>query len=224
MGGDHHALLGLEAQQVGRGQVGLGVGLVVPGQLGRQHRVPRDARVLRHVDEQGHVAVRQRRQHVAPLQPRQPLDGVGPRGQAVPGAVQVVELLLGQALEPVLRDQLVEDHPVQVVDLRPPQLAPPHAAHRGAVAAPPVVGERGPVGLDALAAPDRLALPGDARPPVDHRAEDVERHRPHALHPLAQLLPRGARRERLGPRKGRRHQPGRTARQELPPPHVSVAA
>ena len=222
MGRDHHHLLGVESQQIGRRQIDLRIGLVAARELRRQHRVPRDAGVLRHVDEQRHVPVRQRRQHVARPQAGQPFHGVRPRRQAVPGPVQVVELFLGEAFQPVPRRQFVQDHPVQVVDLRPAQLATAHPSHRGSVTRPPVVRERGPVRLDALRAPDCRALAGDARPPVDDGAEDVERHRADPPDAAVRLLPRRQRRERRGARERRGRERARSARQKLPPSHRPV--
>ena len=218
--GDHHHLLGREAEQIGGGPVHDRVRLVGARQLGGQHRVPRQPGRLGHVDEQGHVPVRQRGQHVARAQPRQALDGVGPGAEPVPRVVELDALGLAQALEPELRNQIVENHAVQIVDLRPRQLALPHPVHGRPVAGPPALGEGVPVAVEPLAGGDLAPLARDARPPVDDRAEDVERERAHAAQALGQIL-RGGGGARLpgGPCAGR-HQ---NARPETEKPATSIA-
>ena len=97
--GDHHHFAGREAEQPRRALVHLAVPLVVPEELRRQHAVPRQAAVLRHVGEQRDVAVRQRRDHELLLEPLQPGDRVLPRREAMPGAVEVILLGVGEPLD-----------------------------------------------------------------------------------------------------------------------------
>ena len=48
---------------------------------------------------------------------------IRPRTQAVPGPVQVVDLVLGETSNGKLLEQTIEDHAVQIVDLHPRQVA-----------------------------------------------------------------------------------------------------
>ena len=64
---------------------------------------------------------------------------------------------------------------MEIVENRPGHSPLPDAVHCGPVALAPGVRERFPVGLDPLRSPDRRSLLGNARAPVDHRTEDIER-------------------------------------------------
>jgi hypothetical protein len=129
---------------------------------------------LSHVGEQRDVAVGEGGDDVPVLELGQTGARIGPGPQAVPDAVQVVDVLPGEPAQGKALEQVVEDHAVQRVDLRPRQLARAHARHGGPVAGAPAVGERRPVHLELLAAAERLALADDRAAPVDHRAEHVE--------------------------------------------------
>jgi len=175
-----HHLPRLQAQHAGGAQVDLGVGFVVLEQFGAQHRVPGQAGVFGHVDQQRHVAVAERGDRVTLLQPVQAGHAVGPGQQAVPDAVEVGRVHFVQ-LQPAGDQQPVQDASVQAVDVGPGQGAGAHLVHGGLVAGAPVVGEYGPV-LRRQGQPllQQLAFAGDGRAPVDDGAEDVEAQGPNA--------------------------------------------
>src|SRR5262245_26768899 len=177
VGGDHHALAGRQPQELGSCPVALGLRFVVPRHLGAEDRVPRKPAVLGHVHHEGHVAVRERGQHELPLQACEPGHRVGPGIEAVPGAIEVIDLGLRKTLDAELGQELVEALPVEVVELGPRPAAATHLVHRRLVEPAPRVGELGPVEAEPLRLAERLAFPDEAQPPVDHRAEDVERER-----------------------------------------------
>ena len=132
--------------------------------------------MLRHVRQQRHVAVAQRRDGEALPQPEQPRPRVGPPAQPVPDSVEMVSLRLAQALQTEARQQLVvQDAPVQRVDRLEGQLAPAHPGHHRLVPRSELVSELRPVdvGDPALGCEGR-PIAGDAGAPVHHRAEDVE--------------------------------------------------
>src|SRR5882724_8927220 len=175
--GDHHALAWRQPEERGRRQVGLGLGLVVPRDLRAEDGVPREPTILRHVDDQRDVAVRERREDELLLEAREAGHGVGPGVEAVPGTVQVIDLGLREPLDGELGQELVEALAVEIVELRPRAPAAAHLVHRGLVEAAPRIGEPGPVHAEALRLAERLALADEARPPVHHRAEDIEGER-----------------------------------------------
>src|SRR5213592_1482808 len=94
-----------------------------------------------------------------------------------PGTVQVVDLLLGEPDDAELNEELVEGHPMEIVELGPRERAAPHAFEHRLVEPAPRVGERRPADPQALGAPERLAVADQARPPVDDGTEDIERQR-----------------------------------------------
>src|SRR5437879_6101009 len=177
VGGDHHALAGRQPEERGGRQIRLGLGLVVPRDLRPQDGVPRQPAVLGHVHDQRDVAVRERREDVLLLEPREPGHAVGPGIEAVPGPIEMVDLSVRQPLDGELRQELLEALAMEVVELRPRALAAPHLVHRRLIEAPPRVGELGPVHREALRLPESLALADEARSPVDDGAEDVEGER-----------------------------------------------
>jgi hypothetical protein len=149
----------------------------VADEFGGEDQVPGKPRPLCHVDEQGDVAVGERGDDVTLLEPRQPFDGVRPGVQAVPDPVKVILLFFGQGLDAELAEQLLERDAVEVVELRPGELAVAHPVHRGRVPAPPGVGEGRPFHVEVLVSAEFLALPDDGRAPVQDRAEHVEDER-----------------------------------------------
>src|SRR5919202_1176012 len=66
---------------------------------------------------------------------------------------------------------------MEVVELRPGDLAAPYPVHRGSIPAPPRVGEGGPVHVEVLRSAELLTLSDDGGAPVYNRAEDVEDER-----------------------------------------------
>src|SRR5207245_338604 len=142
-----------------------------------EDRVPREPGTLGHVHQERDVAVRERRENELPLEAHEPRYGIGPRVEAVPGAVQVVDLRLGESGDAEPDEELIERHPVEIVELGPRHRAAPHLLQHGLVEAAPRVSERCPADLQALGAPERLTLADQARPPVNDGAEDVEGQR-----------------------------------------------
>ena len=181
MGRHHHQLSGGQAQQACGAQIDLGVGLVMAEQLGRQHAVPGQAAGLGHVDQQRHIAIGERGQGVALAQPGQAGHAVGPGLKAVPGAVELVALGLVQRGQAETRQQVVQGLAVLAVDVGPGLLTAPHPAHRRLVAGAPGIGQRWPVGGQAEAGLQRLALADQRAAPIDHGAEDVEDQGAHVL-------------------------------------------
>ena len=99
---------------------------------------------------------------------------IRPGVQPVPDAVQVVDFVLGEPFDGEAREQLVQDHAVQLVDVHPGQLARTHARHRRPVAGAPGVGEGVPVDGELFPAAERAAFADDRTAPVHDRAENVE--------------------------------------------------
>lgn len=175
MSGDQHEFARREAEEPRGTEIGFRVRLVVAEEFRREHAVPGQARVLRHVDEERDVAVGKCREGEAALEQRQAAARVGPRPQPVPDPVQMVLFGLGEAGDAELPQQIVEDPAVQGIDRRPGELPRAHARHRGPVARAPRVRERGPIDAQRLRAPELAALANDRAAPVDHGAKDIER-------------------------------------------------
>ncbi len=93
----HHHLARPQVQQPGDAQIGLRVRLEVAEQVGAEDHVPRDAGELRHVQQQRDVAVRQRPDDEARLQPGQAGHRIRPGVQPVPAQVDMDQVLLRQA-------------------------------------------------------------------------------------------------------------------------------
>jgi hypothetical protein len=120
--GHHHHLPGRQVEELTGHQIRFAIRLVMTHQLGRQNRIPRQAGELAHVGEQRDVAVRQRRNDVLGPQARQPGHRIGPPLQPVPDTVEMRDLRFRQPLDLELREQGIERHAVQDVELRPWQL------------------------------------------------------------------------------------------------------
>src|SRR5262249_24434244 len=123
------------------------------------------------------IAVRKGRDNVLALQPGKAIDAIGPAVEAMPGAIEVVELRLAQADDAELRQQCDEVLAMQIVELRPRALAAAHLGHRRLIARPPAVGKIVPVEGITLGCQRRLRLAGDAVAPIYHGAEHVEGQR-----------------------------------------------
>src|SRR3989441_1776292 len=95
----------------------------------------------------------------------------------MPGVVQLLDLLLAQSAQAERLQQIVEDHAVKLIDVRPGQLALAHAVHGRVVARAPGVGELRPVDAQAFLLRQQLAFADDGAPPVDDGAEDIESQR-----------------------------------------------
>src|SRR5215831_6460396 len=177
VGGDHHAFARRQSQERGRRQVRLRLRLVVAGDLRAEHRIPGKAAVLGHVHHQRDVAVGQRRQDELLLEARETGHRVGPRIEPMPGAVEMIDLRLRKALDAELDQERVEALAMEIVELRPRAPAAADLVHRRLVEPAPGVGELRPVDAETVFLAEGLALADQARAPVHHGAEDIERER-----------------------------------------------
>jgi hypothetical protein len=182
VGGHHHDLRGRQVELPTHTEVGVRVRLVALEVLGREDQVPGQTGALGHVRQQRDVAVGQRADQVAPLQPRQAGHAVGPRVQAVPGAVDVRALRRRHASQAEHRQQLAQAFVVQRVERPEADLAAAHALHLRLVARAPQVGQAQPVGVQPLRRPPGAEVARDAAAPVDHGAEGVEDDGLHGGH------------------------------------------
>jgi hypothetical protein len=113
VGGNHHYLVPLQSKQVDRHLVGTGIGLIGLDQFRRENAIPRQSAILRHVHQQGYVAVRQSGQDKVFAQVRKPWNGVRPGLQSVPHTVEMVFLGLCHAVgNRELEQQLVQGQTV----------------------------------------------------------------------------------------------------------------
>ena len=174
MRGDHHDVADLQVQEFRSRPVDLRVRLVVPRQLRSEDAVPRQARELRKVRHQRDVPVRERRDDESGLQSRQAAYRIGPRAQPVPRVIEGADLVLGEPFHPEVNEDLVEDHPMQHIELGPWQLTGPHAIHARTIASTPGIGELLGVDLQPLLLRELRDLLRYRRPPVDDRAERVK--------------------------------------------------
>ena len=92
----------------------------------------------------------------------------------MPGLVEMIQLRLGHSPQSEFLNQVVKNHAMQVVYLRPGQLSAAHLVHGWPVPAAPTVGEATPVDVIALARSQQLPFPDDGGTPVNHGAEHVE--------------------------------------------------
>src|SRR2546422_1446659 len=95
----------------------------------------------------------------------------------MPGPVEMVDLAVRQPLDRELSQQLLEALTMEIVELRPRSPAAPHLVHRRLIQAAPRVGELRPVDRETFGLAEGLALADEARPPIHHRPEHVERER-----------------------------------------------
>src|SRR5439155_21163264 len=126
---DQRALIRLEPEHGRRAEVTARLRLVEARDLRAENRIPRQSRALGHVDQERHVAVGQRGEDVLALEPREARHGIGPRIEAMPGAVEIVEVSGHHALDAELSDDLAQALPVEVVELGPSALAASHFLH-----------------------------------------------------------------------------------------------
>src|SRR2546425_174004 len=85
-----------------------------------------------------------------------------------------LDVLLGKPRDLELLDELIERHPMEIVELRPPDLAVAYLVHHRLVKTAPRDGELQPVDGELVLTPERLALTRDARAPIHDRSEHVE--------------------------------------------------
>ena len=130
------------------------------------------------------------------FQALQPLHPIRPGLQAVPHAIQMDFLVLAQIVDIQLHQQIVEDHPVQRIDLGPRQLAARHTVHRRPVTRAPRIGKPGPVHAQSLGLAPCATVPDEAAAKISASAKDIEGERldiacvdrHHAIHGREQLI------------------------------------
>ncbi len=181
MGGDEHHVARLAGEQRHGAPVRLRVGLVMPEDLGRENRIEAQIGVPRQIDEQRHVAVRERREDVPLAQAHEPRARVRPGLERVPtphdpGAIVRRE----RALDREARGELLERCGVQLVEIAPRERARSNARHRRPIGRAPRVDERGPIARDAALGAERGQVANDTRAPVHERPEHVEEERANA--------------------------------------------
>ena len=79
----------------------------------------------------------------------------------MPGSVEVMRLLFGQAAQAKRFQQFLQDACVQVIEVRPRQRAGSDPVHRRRITGPPGIGKFPPVDADAPGAGQQLALADD---------------------------------------------------------------
>src|SRR6202034_1307650 len=188
---DHPGVAGFALQQVQRGQVHGGIGLVAGGELCGQHRVEPEVSELEQVDEQRDVAVRQRRRDVTAAQPAEPVAAVRPGPQLPPAAHQGLPVLRGEG-DGVAFKAFIEGVPLHGIEI-PPGGILAGLLERGLVGAAPVVHDGRPV------APGPGCL-GDAVAGEIASGEDKMTDRPAtALTGTADVPPAGLEPDAIGP-------------------------
>ena len=171
---DHHRFFRPCSEQRSPTQVGLRVRFVVVEELRGQDAVPRQPAVLGHLGKERHVAVGQCRDDEFLFQAFQSAHRIGPGPQTVPDAVEVIHVGFGQPCDPEAREDLLQDQPMQPVDVHPRQIAAADAVHGWPVSGAPRVSERCCVQLEPAFGGECLGFADDAAAPVDDRAEHVE--------------------------------------------------
>ncbi len=130
--------------------------------------------MARHIDHQGDMAIGASDDWEALLEPGQAFDRVRPRIEPMPAQHQCLAIILAQ-IELDLRKQRIEHFAVQHIELdeAPPRL--PERPHPGYVLRAPGIGEGKGIQIGApRSSQHRRGHSGDARAPVNDRAEDVE--------------------------------------------------
>src|SRR5687767_2839591 len=93
------------------------------------------------------------------LESRQTRVRICPWFEPLPNAVPVDLFLFAQSLYPEFFEQLIENHSMEVVNLRPGKLALTDFAHCRAISLSPAIGEAGPIDLELpCLAPDGALL------------------------------------------------------------------
>src|SRR5258707_14425735 len=121
---DHHAIGGLQIEGLARGEIDGGLALIVARDFRAQDRVPGKIVAAREIDHEGNVAVRDRRQQEAALEPSEAGGHVGPSGKAMPGEIELARGGFSKIFNPEPRQNLIQIAPVQHVQLaesRPPR-------------------------------------------------------------------------------------------------------
>src|SRR5262249_58252962 len=89
------------------------------------------------IDHQRDVAVGDRRQQEAALEPRQTSRHVGPRGKAMPREIEIARRVLREPGNPEPRQNAIEIFPVQQVELAEGPAAGTYVLQGGPVLPPP---------------------------------------------------------------------------------------
>src|SRR5712671_5109349 len=93
----------------------------------------------------------------------------------MPYAYPIVLLLFGHRRQHAeFHHDLVEDHPVEFVEVRPGHLAFADLVHRGSVAGAPAVGKVAPVEFESFRFGECAAFLDDGTAPIHNRSESIE--------------------------------------------------
>ena len=92
----------------------------------------------------------------------------------MPDLVDVIPVGVAEAADGMFGKQLVEAFTVQNVEHGPGAPSAAHLFHGRLVETPPVVGEGGPIHLEAPFGAELGQIVDDTGPPIDHSAENVE--------------------------------------------------
>src|SRR5215831_18108877 len=95
----------------------------------------------------------------------------------MPRTIQCVDLVLGQAPETEIGENLVERYSVQLIELGPGELAASHAFHTRVIAGTPGIGEFGAIDVESLSFRKLIDLTGHRRAPIDDSAEGIKDER-----------------------------------------------
>jgi hypothetical protein len=149
VGRDHHAVGGRQVESIAGGEIDARLGLVVARDLRAEDRIPGKIVAASEIDHQRDIAVRDRRELEALLEPRKPGRGIGPAVESVPCQVEIARHVLRQSREPEALADSIEIVPVQDVELAEGDAAGTHLLHGGLVLVTPGIGEGKPVELMA---------------------------------------------------------------------------
>src|SRR5258706_2764638 len=177
--GNHRAISGCKPDRLGGREIHARLGLEVARDLGTEDRVPAQVVAAREVDHEGDVAVRDRRNEEASLQPRKRALYVVPGVEAMPGEHELRERSLVQLLEAEARADAIEHAAVNDIEADEIRASGADLLHRRLVLSPPSVGEGDPVEREAERREERLRFARDAAAPIDHGPEYIEEKRLH---------------------------------------------
>lgn len=172
--GDHHDLAGRQGQEGGGTQVDFGVRFVMTEEFGRENTVPGKMGVLGHLSEERKIAIGQRSDEEFLFETEEGGDSAGPRAEAMPDAIEMVDLSGRPVGYAITRKQIEENLTVEVIEWSPGEFAAADAIHGGSISGAPVKSKAGPIDRETEAAIESLAFASDRAVPVDNCAEDIE--------------------------------------------------
>ena len=104
-----------------------------------------------------------------------PSTEIGPWAQLVPGEIQLIQFVRGEAIKAILRGDFIEIHAMKRIEFGERQLAASHPFHRWLIAVPPVACELIPIGCRNAILRGELACDlGYATAPIDNGPENIE--------------------------------------------------